>query len=314
MTVITDCDLWDQPIEVMPLHQAFPGEDEAPRPANVMGKANFRTFETKKAILTEDHKTLFQVVNESKFVMPHYDLVEIVDTAYRELFGIEPQIQLTSLQEGATIHCLVNLPEDPKFRIDIGNGDISNMTLIFRNSYTGMFPLKINLGLYRLICSNGMMAGDDLVSVNARQFEEGLTQKSMPATLSKLFEKGDDLITLWKSWMDVSIPRIVGDFVLKKHFSPKLISPLLDDETMWPITKFDLYQYMTQRMTHDVISPQRQIRGDAKISSVFYNERTLNPLLYPDLVDAEDDHQPTELVVPDADVLDHVTEVDNIQH
>jgi hypothetical protein len=92
----------------------------------------------------------------------HFDTVALRDIAVSELnasgFKIDSSvIGLKTARKGAknTSHTLT---------ITIDSGDIEfKPRLVVSNSYNGEGSLKFSFGLYRLVCSNGLMVGQDII-------------------------------------------------------------------------------------------------------------------------------------------------------
>lgn len=302
MNIISPMDDWKTPIEVLSLRQAF--EDDLLPGA---GSFDIHQYDERKVVVTADRTKLFGVAKQNAQVIKHTDFIEILHNAYEKLFGPdEGEMVIHTTGDGCKINLRLPLPE--KYDLDVGNGDVSHVYLLAENRYDRYPGSNINLGLYRLVCSNGAIAGKQIGNISSKEILKHIHNGTMQASLIRLIEDRKKLLETWKIWMDIPISHVAAEIICAKHFSQKFSKPLLDGS--FPISKYNFYNLFTRRSTHDIHDGTAQTTMDALISSVFYSNKIESIL---DSLKSK-----TELTYQtssdDEYVSELVTETDEIKH
>lgn len=309
MYLVESDDSWKQPIQVMPLTQAFPDLGML----KASGLKEFKEFSERKVVLSEDHERLFGVFSKKSVVVPHTDLVDILSDVYHSLYKEqEGTMNIVSLKDGAAIRIEMDLPLERQ--LDIGNGDKSNLKLYAYNSYDKSFGLKLRTGVMRLICMNGAMIGDQIGQLNAAELLDGWSTRSLSAKVRRLVDNSYKVTDVWQSWLDVEVPFTAAERVLKESFPKKFVEPVLEPQ-LYPMNMYDLYNHMTRRSTHDTRTDRSRIVFDTQISSIFYGNKLLDAIRdtgqYTKADTAADILQSAYL---EHDISDVLTETDEIYH
>lgn len=309
MNIVEIDDSWKQPIETMPLLQAFPDLLKF-KNSDV---SEFKEFSERKVVLSQDHERLFGVFNAKSVVVPHTELVDILSDAYHQLYkDQEGTMNIISMKDGAAIQIEMDLPLERQ--LDIGNGDKSNLKLYAYNSYDRSLGLKLRTGVMRLICMNGAMIGDQIGKLNARELLDGWSTRSLAAKVRRLIDNSYKVTDVWQSWLDVEVPFSAAEKVLTRSFPRKFVEPVLEP-TLYPMNMYDLYNHMTRRSTHDTRTDRSKILFDTQISSIFYGNKLINAIREADPTSQVDQAnavmQETYL---DHDISDIVTETAEIHH
>lgn len=300
INIVENDTAWRQPVTVMPFMQAFP-EMQA-----LSGMSSeFRTYNEKKVVVNESRDRLFGVFGKKSVVVPHQDLVNIMEDVYKKLYSEDGEINVTSMKDGAQVVIKMDIPlETP---LDVGNGDTSNLMLLAQNSYDHGLSLKIRTGIMRLICTNGAIAGEQIASITARELLDGFNSHTLAAKVNRMMEKSKILVDVWQKWMEIDIPRMVAGSVLEHHFPKKFIEPIMDMED-FPVSKYNLYNALTRRSTHDVNTEKARWQMDTAISRIFYSNSFEKFMRELELEKAE------KLDIIDGEISDHVTETNEITH
>lgn len=301
-------DQWQQPIEILPLMQAFPDLEVLQK----SGVKDFKEFRERKVVLSEDHERLFGVFSAKSVVVPHQDLVNILADTYQQLYhDDEGMMNIVSLKEGAAIRIEMDLPLENQ--LDIGNGDKSNLKLFAYNAYDKSFGLKLRTGVMRLICMNGAIIGSQIGELNANELMDGFNTKSLSAKVRRLVDNSYKVTDIWQSWLDVEVPFRAAERALE-IFPKKFAEPILQED-LYPMNMYELYNHMTRRSTHDTRTDRSRIIFDTQISSIFYGNKLLNHIRE---VDPSSSADVASCALIDAsltaDVADTVTETDDIYH
>ena len=300
---------WRIPIETMPLCQAFPEL----RKLSDTGMSEFKEFNERKVVISQDHEWLFGVFSKKSVVIPHEDLVNILSDSYHQLYkDQEGTMNVVPVKDGAAIRVEMDLPlERP---LDIGNGDVSNLKLYAYNSYDKSFGLKIRMGVMRLICTNSAVIGDQIASLNGNELMDGWNTKSLSAKIDRLIKNSRKVTDVWQSWLDVEVPYVAAEKVFSNAFPKRFIEPILEPQ-LFPMNMYSLYNLMTRRATHDTRTDRSRIVFDTNISSIFYGNKLINTIRGDDRYSMADEASNVlDYAQFEHDISDHVTVTAEIAH
>ena len=293
-------DDWQQTVHVMPLTQLFNQRPEL----LATEEPQWKQFEEKRVVVSEDYNRLFGVFSKKAVIVRHTELVESLQSMGQRLYGEDLPLDVQSLDEGAKIIARLTLPD--KYQLDVGNGDLSDMFLLAQNSYDHGYSFRLNIGVFRLVCTNGAVVGRTIDEIKAKEFVTRLKANTLAARLDRLVQKGADVVELWKTWMDVEIPRMPAELLLERYFPRKFYEPLLAN-AVFPMSKYALYNLLTRRSTHDIADSKARWGVDNIIARLFYSPK-LDQL-------AADYHNEINLpIFTDEMISDSVTETDDITH
>lgn len=233
-------------------------------------------FESKRLIVSADEKPkLFGIVREQDKVLLNADIIKVVEESLEKVFkGKELDCEIVSLRQGAAMRAIITLPESESLLFKRGNvTEESRLTVVIGNSYDGTVGTKISLGTYRLICSNGAVAGVNLTSIPKGSVIKAIKGGSVTDSLIRVIANAQSLKERWRQWDETQVEfESVVDF-LGKAFPRKLIETVLHPG-MYPMSVFALYQHLTDIASHFARTSSEQFRLDARISNLFYNEKS----------------------------------------
>jgi Domain of unknown function (DUF932) len=119
----------------------------------------------RRAVIRTDTMRPLGVVSDKYSLLPHAD---IVDALRETLKGQKTDEKIHVTHDGARMYLEITLPEETL----TVEGDEIAMRLVVANSYDGSRKVHIAFGAYRLVCSNGMIIGRKLLSLNKRHVGE----------------------------------------------------------------------------------------------------------------------------------------------
>ena len=259
MSVICKTEEWKQPIETMPLVQAFPE----------LGQVE--EFQEKKVVLSEDHKRLFGVFSAKTPILPHQEVMETFSTALNDIYNKDLDIELTVLKKGAQVRAKVDLPDNI---IDLGNGDTSHLRLYMYNSYDKGLPFVMRAGAFRHACENSMVLGTHIGKITSRDMVDSWSPEALGVKMERLIEKVNHVGSMWKVWAEKEIGFPTATEALGTKMPSKMLERFLD-ETIYPMSIWEFYNMLTQDITHGEYSDRARISYDGLISSIFYSPKNV---------------------------------------
>jgi len=111
----------------------------------------------RKAVVRTDTMQSLGLVSDDYTLVPHSSVVDSLREAGKK-YDIEEKFALT--HDGANMFYQMQFP---RVQVEIGKGDLVQMTLTAKNSYNGMNSLQIIFGALRLVCLNGMVVGTEFL-------------------------------------------------------------------------------------------------------------------------------------------------------
>ncbi len=250
----TDLPLWKMPIIHVPLQQAFPALGEV------------KEFSNKICLFNHDRTKVFDVVSPKYQVIEHADAYSRINRALKMHFHKEVSCVVRSFNQGARIRAEFKLPIPP---IRLGKNDVSELTLVLRNSYDRCWSFSALLGAFRLVCENGMMIGTQFAGIKGKHVGT-MDDVSMLASLEHMIGQAPRLKEVWEEWSDTRITQVGAHALLVDQFPEKYLRPVLDSK--FPKSKWELYNQLTAFATHETRSLQRRVEFDEKIAKLFYGD------------------------------------------
>jgi len=252
--------IWTQPIQTIPLIQAFPE----------LGQVE--EFNEKQVVLTEDHKRLFSVISAKSVVKHHKEAVELVANALESAYGSEPRVDVKTFKQGAQMKAKFTMPDEPV--IDLGGNDTSSLHVILYNSYDKALPFKVRVGAYRYVCDNGMVIGDDIAQIQGRELLENWSPEGVATNIQNMMEQAKTVTDVWKAWRRIEVPFHIAVDACARRFPNFMLNKLDALEDSFPMSMWDLYNHFTAMVTHESKSERAQHTFDSVVSTVFYKARS----------------------------------------
>lgn len=141
-------------------------------------------------------------------------------------------------------------------------GDEVGMRLTIKNSFDGVIRGAFELGMMRLVCSNGMVTLAREVGMTQKH-SSGVSVGFITDALQTAIERWDGSLSTFDTLSDVAVTQEQGRNILARFEQDKVLSGKLREsiELVWnaPTYKedharnlFNLYNAVTQHITHDV--------------------------------------------------------------
>ena len=150
-----------------------------------------------KALVDADTGKVFSIVSEDYKLIRHEQAIEQVEDAIHEnpSFG-RYDIQTITYNDGGRM-CRKYIFSD--ISVKIREEDAVNPELQLFNSYDKTFPFILILGAFRLICSNGLVVGEQYLHVRKRHIYH-FDAIDIKNQLSTAIERFELQTYLWKQW------------------------------------------------------------------------------------------------------------------
>jgi tRNA U55 pseudouridine synthase TruB len=93
----------------------------------------------------------------------------------------------------------------PAHRVDIGEADPVDLMLKIQNSYDGSRRFGMNFGAFRVLCSNGLVIGNNMCEIKAKH-TSGLNVNEITRSLSDAIEVFQQSAGQWSQWQETPCP------------------------------------------------------------------------------------------------------------
>lgn len=244
---------WMKPIVHVPLTQAFPQFKEV------------KEFRSKVCLFSHDRSRVFDVVSSKYQVIEHGEAYTRIKEGLESYFNAPVQASVRSIAGGARIRAEFKLPMPG---LSVTKGDVSNLTLVLRNSYDRAWSFSAVLGAFRLVCSNGMMVGEKFGSIKGKHVG-GTEGVMLLDQLDTLLKRAPLLQEQWRDWQDRGVTQERAVELLEGQFPKKYLDSVLDPRA-YPTNMWELYNRCTAFATHKTNSIQRRVEFDERIARIFY--------------------------------------------
>ena len=231
-----------------------------------------------KAIVNPVTSHTYYVATDSYKLIPHEKVIEQVESAIVEVpeYGqVRREIRL--FNDGARMKATYRFI-DVDYQID--RGDIVHPEIYVFNSYDQSLRLKILFGAFAVICSNGLVIGEEIFQMS-KKHTKNLDIGSIHIGLVKGMEHFSDRIELWKSWVDRVLrpdeyEQVIKDLDLGKKEQEHLEDVVevrsnlrLDDLKVRTTTLWIFFQLVMQFITHNIHRQMRQIELQERARKAF---------------------------------------------
>jgi len=211
------------------------------------------------AVVDVNTKKLFGIHSSDYRLVPHESglaLVEEVAHRGEKFFG-PFRTEVEQYDDGRRMKATLTFHESEHVVTSNGFKDTVNPTINYFNSYDCMWAERLGFGAYRLVCSNGLIIGEKILS--ERVIHIGARPDDFFMNLEKAFEAFKGQTEVWTHWHDVK--------ATDKYIEPALTA--FNDNQQEEINNeiaetknislWLFYNIMTALITHKVRSLQRRV-------------------------------------------------------
>ena len=199
------------------------------------------------------------VTSDKYGLLLNTDLVKTVDEVLTDK-GLEYERQITVARDGATMYGRYEFPNELRKIQKVG--DEMGMRITIRNSYDRTSFAGLELGMLRLVCTNGMKAMRRAFGFNQKHSRK-LSLDGVSDAIERAIQAFDTVGGDFTKLSEVKIDDTIGDYVLKNLTSDKVLSEKLREEIVkvwltppFPEDKnrnlYNLYNAVTYHLTHKV--------------------------------------------------------------
>jgi hypothetical protein len=201
------------------------------------------------------------VTSDKYGLLLNTDLVNAVDEVLTGK-GLDYERKISVARDGATMYGRYEFPNELRKIQKVG--DEMGMRITIRNSYDRTSFAGLELGMLRLVCTNGMKAMKRAFGFNQKHSRK-LSLDGVSDAIERAITAFDDVGGDFTILSDMKIDDTIGDYVLKNLTSDKILSDKLREEItkVWlnppfPEDKdrnlYNLYNAVTYHLTHKVES------------------------------------------------------------
>ena len=216
------------------------------------------------------------VTSDKYGLLLNTDLVKTVDEVLTGK-GLDYERKITVARDGATMYGRYEFPNELRKIQKVG--DEMGMRITIRNSYDRTSFAGLELGMLRLVCTNGMKSMRRAFGFNQKHSRK-LSLDGVSGAIERAVEAFDEVGGEFTKLSEVPVSDTIGDYVLKNLTSDKILSEKLREEIVkvwlnppFPEDKkrnlYNLYNAVTYHLTHKV-EPTRFEYAD-KVNSNILN-------------------------------------------
>lgn len=229
------------------------------------------------ALYDKNTFTFFGIVSPKYEIVRHEDVSEQLEEVMLRR-GLRPEIRTDFINHGSSMKKTYTFKEES---YQIGDtDDIVSPSLYFFNSYDKKLKLRLDLGAFRWVCSNGMMSGERFYqAINVHKAGSITFQIE---DLDRAFDNFQDQVQTWTKWDEekAQVDDLVGflaaanlsqagrnwierEIIVKYGEIEKTKEDVIEkipDMTYWA-----LYNVFTAYTTHHIKNLHRRMQVENKI-------------------------------------------------
>lgn len=142
---------------------SFPEVSEVPVP---WGEINLQRAYKYKAIVNPEIGKVYQIVLKDYKLIRHEEAVQRIESIIDENLGLGKYKSATEFyNDGARMRVIYRFY---KRSVEIKKGDTVNPELHLFNSYDTTWPFIVLIGVFRLVCTNGLVVGEKYLHLRKR--------------------------------------------------------------------------------------------------------------------------------------------------
>lgn len=158
-------------------------------------------IEGRKAIVRTDTNQILNIVSSKYKLIRHADVFGAIDEAVARV-GI-PILGVKSFIGDNGASAMVRWKLDMK--IEVGDQDSTHVEIVGRNSYDYSKMLGLQLGAFRLICSNGATIGEILAKY-VKRHTQGLKIEDALNEIQGYLNQVPKIESAWRQWNSIEYP------------------------------------------------------------------------------------------------------------
>jgi len=228
-------------------------------------------------IINPETGHLFSIVSPKYRIVQHTEILEkIEETIAAHIEYGSFQRKILTFDNGAKLQAKYTFP-DVSVSID-NSSDLIHPSIEVRNGYDGIWNFGVLFGAFRLVCSNGLVIGQKVLNFHKKHFNPAqfFLKQDM---LSDSMEQFSEQANIWKTWSNKVMEQAQIEHELEamelREKEIEGIKTLVETSTgisliaQQAITQWIFYNILTQYITHNVTSINRQIELEAKMRKMF---------------------------------------------
>ena len=246
------------------------------------------TYIEKEGILIKmpQYKTIFNPVTERPFaiasnkykLVKHEEVMENVEDTIEQLNTYGKYSKVIKLdKEGARLRTTYTFKDMELPVGDANKGDLINPTIEVFNSYDLSWRHTVMIGAFRMVCTNGMVVGEEFMSYKKKHIQN-LYLDDVKRALEGGLEQMQTQVTQWNSWQNIGIEKDEAEKIIdkmqlngkekeelinvKEVFSNISLGAWLTfkEITQVVITKWIFFNIITQYITHNIKHETRKVQ------------------------------------------------------
>lgn len=183
----------------------FPDVDRLPITYTPSGRLQ-RQIPDHHALYDKNTATFFGIVSPKYEIVRHEDISEQLEEVMARR-GLKPEIRTDFSNHGSSMKRTYFFKEEV---YKLKDGDEVSPSLYFFNSYDKKLKLRLDLGAFRWVCSNGLMSGERFFQV-INVHKAGSINFQIK-DLDRAFDNFNDQIQTWSRWdeQEATVEDLIG--------------------------------------------------------------------------------------------------------
>jgi len=226
-----------------------------------------------KALVDDDTGKVFSLVSRSYQVIRHEEAIDQVEAALYTHPELGPYTFTTEFyNDGGRMRRQYTFPD---IAVKIDAGDVVNLQIHLFNSYDVTWPFIVILGALRLVCTNGLVIGNEYFLLRKRHVAP-LEALNIEEQVSTAIERFEFQSMKWKAWAQHPLTEKAYYQVMSSMQFGKKASEEIGEQIAHQAAGFDdngipimsvwlFYNVLTWYITHKAVSLNHRVEMEKRL-------------------------------------------------
>lgn len=208
----------------------------------------------------ENHDPIYlATVSKNYPIIKHSDIISKLEDGFNFK---NASVKTVLNKDGAQMQRIYTLND---YSVEVRPGDEISPSIRIVNSYDGSNAIGFYIDAIRLVCTNGMVAIKQFMSMNYKHFGNRFDLNFFAKNANKLIHGFEDYSGNWRKWITEKVDQERADLVL--NYMPVRFRPLIESRynNNFDGTKWGLYNAYTEAITHDFVGNKGMVSDSKKI-------------------------------------------------
>jgi hypothetical protein len=233
-----------------------------------------------KAIVSPRKGKLFSIVSKDYRLIRHEEATEAVEGVLNDSGGLGSyEVRTDFYNEGGRMRRTYRFPD---VSVEIEPHDHINPELHLFNSYDKTWPFIVLLGAFRMVCTNGLVVGEEFLHLRKRHVFT-LDQANLKEEISTALSRFSSQAVTWREWAEGPMTaevyaKVMNEMQLgvkaKEEVNDRIGQEAGGNDNGFPVMSlWVFFNVLTWFITHRAVSLNHRVKMERSLRAAFEHLR-----------------------------------------